>query len=209
MNFLFKNAKKKDVDFLYNLRNNTSIKKNSINNQRKITKTEHKEWFKKIYNKSLVLIVYLNKIKIGAVRYDKNDVNYLVSIALKPNFHNKGYGGQVLKQSERFIKKNTILIAKIKKTNIKSLKIFLKNSYTILKKNKLIILYKIFKTNSKNQKYNSIISKIELIRKKNNVNWMDVLKLCFQLDPEKTKLIFKRINVDDKKINNLSKKILL
>jgi hypothetical protein len=38
---------------------------------------------------------------------------------------------------------------------------------------------------------------------------MDVLKLCFQLDPEKTKLIFKRINVDDKKINNLSKKILL
>lgn len=209
MNFLLKNAKKIDMDFLYNLRNNISVKKYSIRNQKKITKSEHKEWFKKIYNKSLILIVYLNKIKIGAVRYDKNDINHQVSIALKPNFHNKGYGGKVLEQSEKFIKKNTILIAKIKKSNIKSLKIFLKNGYSILKKNKLTILYKIFKTNAKNQKYNSIISKIELIRKKNNVNWMDVLKLCFQLDPEKTKLIFKRINVDDKKINNLSKKIFL
>ena len=34
-----------------------------------------------------------------------------------------------------------------------------------------------------NNKYLSIISKIEKIRSKNNVNWMNILRLAFKLDP--------------------------
>ena len=32
--------------------------------------------------------------------------------------------------------------------------------------------------------YNKIISQIEKIRTKNNVNWMNLLRLAFSLDPE-------------------------
>jgi hypothetical protein len=55
--------------------------------------------------------------------------------------------------------------------------------------------------------YNIIINKIQKIRSKNNVNWMDILKLAFKLDPQKASKIMKKINYDDKKISNLLKKL--
>jgi hypothetical protein len=209
MNFYLKKITRNDTNFLYNLRNTSIVRKNSINDKNKINIAEHKKWFKNAKKKSLILIAYLNRTKIGAVRYDKNEFYHYVSIAIKPTFHNKGFGNQMLQQSEKFIKNNSILIAKIKKNNSKSIKIFLKNGYSILKKSKLVILFKVFRINSKSEIYSSIISKIELIRKKNNVNWMSILKLCFSLDPDRTKLIFKKINFEDNQINKLSKKILL
>ena len=59
---------------------------------------------------------------------------------------------------------------------------------------------------SKN-KYDSIISKIEKIRSKNNVNWMNILRLAFKLDPVSAKKIMKKINYDDKKISYLLTKL--
>jgi len=58
-----------------------------------------------------------------------------------------------------------------------------------------------------NNKYLSIISKIEKIRSKNNVNWMNILRLAFKLDPNSAKKIMKKINYDDKKISNLLSKL--
>ncbi len=55
--------------------------------------------------------------------------------------------------------------------------------------------------------YNKIINQIQKIRSKNNVNWMDILKLAFKLDPKKASSIMKRINYDDKKISNLLSKL--
>ncbi len=48
-----------------------------------------------------------------------------------------------------------------------------------------------------------IIKQIEKIRAKNNVNWMNILRLAFKLDPNEAKKIMKKINYDDKKISNL------
>ena len=45
------------------------------------------------------------------------------------------------------------------------------------------------------------------IRSKNNVNWMDILKLAFELDPKKASKIMKKINFDDKKISKLLNKL--
>jgi hypothetical protein len=56
--------------------------------------------------------------------------------------------------------------------------------------------------------YNKIINQIQKIRSKNNVNWMDILKLAFKLDPQKASKIMKKINYDDKKISSLLKKLL-
>jgi hypothetical protein len=55
--------------------------------------------------------------------------------------------------------------------------------------------------------YNKIINNIQKIRSKNNVNWMNLLKLAFKLDPNQAKKIMKKINYDDKKISQLLNKL--
>jgi hypothetical protein len=55
--------------------------------------------------------------------------------------------------------------------------------------------------------YNKIINQIQKIRSKNNVNWMNILKLAFKLDPKTASKIMKKINYDDKKISSLLKKL--
>ena len=59
----------------------------------------------------------------------------------------------------------------------------------------------------KKNKYKKIINKIEKIRSKNNVNWMNLLRLAFKLDPKSASKIMSKINYDDKKISNLLKKL--
>ena len=59
----------------------------------------------------------------------------------------------------------------------------------------------------KYKNYLTIIDKIEKIRSKNNINWMNILRLAFKLDPKKTSEIMKKINYDDKKISQLLKKL--
>ena len=41
-------------------------------------------------------------------------------------------------------------------------------------------------TKSKNKKYLNIIKNIENIRKRNNTNWMDSLRLSFKYSPKQT-----------------------
>jgi len=53
------------------------------------------------------------------------------------------------------------------------------------------------------RKYLSIINKIEKVRTKNNVNWMDVLRVALKHAPDETIKLMKNINQKDKKISNL------
>tara|TARA_Y100001970_G_C14092807_1_gene780974 strand:+ start:766 stop:951 length:186 start_codon:yes stop_codon:yes gene_type:complete len=57
--------------------------------------------------------------------------------------------------------------------------------------------------------HQKIIDKIEKIRSKNNVNWMNILRLAFELDQKRASKIMNKINYDDKKISNLLKKLSL
>ena len=59
----------------------------------------------------------------------------------------------------------------------------------------------------KNNHYLKIISKIEKIRSKNNINWMDILRLAFKLDPKNASKIMQKINYGDKKISSLLNKL--
>ena len=56
--------------------------------------------------------------------------------------------------------------------------------------------------------YSKIISSIEKTRKKNNKNWMDLLRLGFKYNPNETKKILKGIFKEDRKITSLVKKII-
>ena len=62
----------------------------------------------------------------------------------------------------------------------------------------------IFKTDNK---YLKIINKIENIRKKNNVNWMNILRLAFKKSPKEAAKIMSLIYSDDASITKLVKKL--
>lgn len=55
--------------------------------------------------------------------------------------------------------------------------------------------------------YLSTINNIQKVRQKNNKNWMDLMKLSFSLDPNKSKKIVREIFKSDKEINKLIKKL--
>ena len=58
-----------------------------------------------------------------------------------------------------------------------------------------------------NNKYLTIISKIEKIRSKNNVNWMSILKLAFRHAPREASKLVRKVNSEDKKISSLLNKL--
>ena len=55
--------------------------------------------------------------------------------------------------------------------------------------------------------YLKIIDEIEKIRTKNNVNWMDVLRLAFIHSPDEAKNLMKKINEEDNRISELFEKL--
>ena len=55
--------------------------------------------------------------------------------------------------------------------------------------------------------YLDIIDEIDKVRSRNNVNWMDILRLVFKLSPEEAKKLMKKINEEDDRISELFKKL--
>ena len=64
------------------------------------------------------------------------------------------------------------------------------------------------KNKIKNKKFAAdIFNKIENTRKKNNKNWMDLLRLAYFADPKKTYTILSRILSKDSELVKLSQKL--
>ena len=61
--------------------------------------------------------------------------------------------------------------------------------------------------NQKIKKSLKIINQIQKIRSKNNVNWMDLLRLAVKRDHKTTSEIMSKIYLDDQKISALAKKL--
>ena len=57
------------------------------------------------------------------------------------------------------------------------------------------------------KKYIDIINKIQKTRSKNNVNWMNILRLAFKHDPKRAAKIMSKIYSDDLNIGKLAKKL--
>ena len=55
--------------------------------------------------------------------------------------------------------------------------------------------------------YLRVITQIENIRKKNNVNWMNILRIAFKYNPRATAKVMAKIYSDDKRIGALVKKL--
>ena len=55
--------------------------------------------------------------------------------------------------------------------------------------------------------YLRIIDEIEKVRTRNNMNWMDVLRLAFIHTPQEAKKLMKKIDHEDNRISALVKKL--
>ena len=62
-------------------------------------------------------------------------------------------------------------------------------------------------TKKKIKKYIDVINKIQKTRSKNNVNWMNILKIAIKNSPEETIRTMKKINSNDNRISNFFKKL--
>ena len=59
----------------------------------------------------------------------------------------------------------------------------------------------------KSKNFLKFISQIENIRKKNNINWMNILRIAFKNNPKATAKVMSKIYSDDKRIGKLVKKL--
>jgi len=201
-----KKSTKEDSNLFYEVRNNSENRRFS-SNSKKINKSNHNIWFNKNYKKNYFYTCYYLGKKAGYIRGEKKDeIIIIISIAFLKKFQKKNIASKCFEYFEKKLKKNYILLAKVKNTNLRSMNFFYKNDFNLLnKRNNYANLYKISSKNKNN--YVSTIDKIEKIRKGNNVNWMNILRIGFKYSPKDTSKVFKKIFKDDKKINLLSKKL--
>ena len=62
-------------------------------------------------------------------------------------------------------------------------------------------------TNIKIKKELKIISKIQGVRTRNNINWMNILRIAMIHSPKQTKKLLKKINSQDKAVSILIKRL--
>jgi len=192
-----------DKTFVLRLRNQKDVSNNSLN-KKIITKKIHNKWFSNILKKNKHnFIIYSDKKKIGFLRFEKVLNKFYVNIALIKEAQNKNFSKKALLLGENKISYEN-LYAKVLKNNIKSLSLFRSCNYNIVSNNKKYFLMKKKNTYKDSEK---LINQIELLRKKNNTNWMDILKIAFKFDPKNASKAMNSINKYDKKISELSHKL--
>ena len=134
----FRYANLEDAKFLYNLRNEDSVRAVSFNTD-KVSFEDHLTWLdKSIKNPNRVLFVILNPelAPIGQVRFDKTNNFAEISVSLSQQFRGKGFGKLSLVNSCQLFFNNygiDYMVAKIKKDNISSIAAFEKSGFTMIK----------------------------------------------------------------------------
>lgn len=188
-----------DAELLLNWRNDELTRANSFNDK-VISIEDHLEWFHKSLASHIreIYIAEINNIPIGTIRVDINDDNSKeLSWIIAPSQRGYGYGTKIL---NTFVSTYpSVYIAQIKEKNTPSIKMVTSCGFTLLsdKSNTLRFI--------KKPSDLEIIDAIQKIRSKNNVNWMDILRIAFKHAPNETREVFKRITDSDDEIGNLSK----
>ena len=133
---------------------NESVSKGYAGTKKIVKFNTHQNWLKKklLSKNNFIFVAKFNKIIIGYIRFDNIYLEKCeISIALKNQFINKGFGSKFLKRSiTKLIKIRKIktITSKVKKNNTNSIKFFLKNNFSeIDNKKKTIHNYRYFKLN--------------------------------------------------------------
>ena len=199
-------------------------------NSKIITKEEHSAWFDKMfYDKSkMYWVIELENKSIGVVNLvNINNENSSCDWAFyifNPDIRGKGVGSFV----ERFILDyvfNELQLNKLNcevlETNPNVVKMHEKFGFkqegffkqAIRKNDSLIGIHRLSMLREEYLQLNKektpierdleIINKIQNIRSKNNINWMDILRLCLKENNKEAKKIIANINNHDSEISKL------
>ena len=142
-NFYLREAKLKDIFFLYFLKND-SVNRKSAFNQKYVTLINHVKWFKsKLDQKNFLIFIFKNKENyVGQVTFKFLNVNTCkIDYAISNEFRGNGFSKIMLQKAFRHIKKKNV-IAEVKKNNIASKKIFNFFDFYLVNKNKKRLLFK-------------------------------------------------------------------
>ena len=179
----------------------------NFTNTKSINQTSHFAWFKKNYKKNFYVIFFKNK-KAGYLRAPKIGLFYEISICVDRKFRRKNLGKLAFQKFEKKFSQAVLLIAKVKPNNKISANFFKNLSFHQISKSKIMFVFcKIVTSSQEIKKSIDLIDKIQKIRSKNNINWMNILKLSFNRDINAAKSIFKDIVNDDNLISKYSKQL--
>ena len=143
-----------DMGQILSWRNSETCVKYSKSNSA-IPKSQHSDWFKPriLRNSSEPYFIFtLNHQDIGTVRFDYHESDskvFVTSIIMNPEFTGYGYGSKILSLAISYLIQNfpTMgLFAEIHNQNIASIKVFLRNQFTLIDKGDVFGVY-IFESN--------------------------------------------------------------
>lgn len=140
MKILLKKSTLKDCLFFFSLRNQANNRKLFLASS-KINIKEHIDWYSLNYKKNIFYTCYANNTKAGYIRAEVKEDTLLISIAFLKKFQKKNIATKCYNIFEKKLSNNFILIAKIKNNNLLSKKFFIKNNFSLLKKEKIIKTY--------------------------------------------------------------------
>lgn len=191
-----------DWKLLLEWRNDIITRQNSFNMDI-ISDDSHKSWLlKSLDNPSRELYILEDDSAVATIRADIEDTITTLSWNVSPSHRGKGYGTELLKL---YLKdRKGTFIAEIKPTNKASIRMVEKNGFTIKSQDEEKLIY--YKINTMTDL--EIIDEIEKVRNKNNVNWMDLMRLAFKYAPDEARQIMARVGNDDNKISELLEQLV-
>ncbi|MCS6104154.1 N-acetyltransferase [Clostridium botulinum] len=138
MRIKLRRCNENDIDIVYKLSNDSSIRCNSFN-KNPISYEEHYKWYNNSLNNSnrIMYLIMLNELIIGQIRLDKKYYTGEISFSLDSCYRGKGYGKEALKLIENEALKNEILVLEgnVLKDNISSRNVFTKNGFVEIDEN--------------------------------------------------------------------------
>jgi len=140
----FRRVKDTDIWDIYEISNDPAVRKFSFS-QKPISREEHLNWFRKVDKKFFFVAEVDNRV-VGQIRFDKKREDlYEVSISVPPFWRGKGIGRFILREGlKELLKgvKNAEVIARVREENIASRRLFEKEGFEELKREKGIITYR-------------------------------------------------------------------
>ena len=174
-----------------------------------VSKDEHYSWLeRKLDSEETMILIGCDSAsgeEMGVVRFDAHDEHFwVVSINLAPAWRGRKMAAPLLDEAVAVFgnEHTAILTAYVKQGNIASRKVFERCGFALYEENEdqLTYMNKVL-----------IINEIEAVRSRNNVTWMNLMRLAFRVAPHEAEEIFKNVNKDDGTIaallNTLTRKM--
>lgn len=139
-------AKLEDLTLYFKWVNEPSVRKNSIDTGQ-ISLVLHEKWFLNKLNSdnSILLVLELNEVPIGQLRFDIEDEIVLIDYSIDQEFRLRGFGNLLIQRGiDYFMKiskndeKDFVFRGIVKRINTASIKVFIKNGFLENKKLKYI-----------------------------------------------------------------------